>query len=172
MRNKNAQPWPDPAAFSPDGYIISQEHTAGVPYGVHSSDYNGCGWIAAYNLLRALGRPAKPLAAAKSLAASSPFHGSLGTGPLRLARWLRRRGIPVQTARKRPDVLRLAGRSRAGILFYFDDKEPHYVAFINQGGGVQRFLNAVDGAAMDTLPMAAFLDNRAAGPIYYLMAVV
>lgn len=43
-------------AFSSDGYLIDQSKTGMLPYGNYDSSYNGCGWIAAYNALKAAGR--------------------------------------------------------------------------------------------------------------------
>lgn len=47
-------------AFSPDGMIVRQSLATDVPYGRYPSSRNGCGWIATYNLLRAVGRPQTP----------------------------------------------------------------------------------------------------------------
>ena len=49
-----------PEALSADGFIIDQRKTDNIPFGAVTSDRNGCGWIACYNLLRALGRDPDP----------------------------------------------------------------------------------------------------------------
>ena len=43
-----------PEALSSDGFIIDQRKTDNIPFGAVTSDRNGCGWIAAYNLRKAL----------------------------------------------------------------------------------------------------------------------
>ena len=46
----------DPRALSDDGYIIDQRYTENIPFGGRPASRNGCGWIAAYNVLKALGQ--------------------------------------------------------------------------------------------------------------------
>ena len=46
----------DPKALSDDGYIIDQRRTESISFGGCPSSKNGCGWIAAYNFLKALDR--------------------------------------------------------------------------------------------------------------------
>ena len=41
--------------FTRDGFIFDQSRLEGMPYGRFRSSWNGCGWIAAYNLLRSQG---------------------------------------------------------------------------------------------------------------------
>jgi hypothetical protein len=44
------------SGFSDDGYIIDQDMFSAYPYRTMPSNINGCGWIAAYNMRRALGQ--------------------------------------------------------------------------------------------------------------------
>ena len=41
--------------LSEDGYIINQGMLREIPFGNYPSSKNGCGWIAVYNLMKALG---------------------------------------------------------------------------------------------------------------------
>lgn len=50
----------DPKALSDDGYIIDQRQTESISFGGCPSSKNGCGWIAAYNFLKALDRTPNP----------------------------------------------------------------------------------------------------------------
>ena len=50
----------DPKALSDDGYIIDQRQTESISFGGCPSSKNGCGWIAAYNFLKALDRAPDP----------------------------------------------------------------------------------------------------------------
>ena len=44
--------------FSADGYIVDQDCFSAYPYRTVTSDWNGCGWMAAYDLRHALGQTA------------------------------------------------------------------------------------------------------------------
>ena len=52
----NGQEQKTPAdGISPDGYIVDQDCFSSVRYRTMRADWNGCGWIAAYNLRHYLG---------------------------------------------------------------------------------------------------------------------
>lgn len=160
---------PGPAAYSADGYIVRQEHTGALRYGLLSSATNGCGWIAAFNFMRAMGRPAPEAGVCRALAAGSPFKCLLGTGPGRLKRFLEAQGFALAGTARRPAMPALASAARAGILFYFEGAEPHFVAFAAAEKGKLRFFNAAPGEEDITATMAGFLARRAKFPAVYLM---
>lgn len=174
MQTKKHAPAPHlpAAAFSADGYIISQKNTAAVPYGLFSSDFNGCGWIAAYNLLKAAGKePAIPLIS-QGLASGSPLCCGMGTGPLRLRHWLAQQGFRFKTAKTLGDAARIATGSPMGILMYSTGQGLHYVTWLAQPGGRFRFLNAIDGAESHICTFGEMLESHARLPLVYQMAVV
>lgn len=150
-----------PSAFSPDGYIIDQRHTKAAKYGVRTSDRNGCGWIAAYNFLRAVGEADDWQQIVKDMRRGSPFLCALGTGPFRLKRYLRRRGYTLTLARGRDAAIKLAEASGAGILFYLHSHGLHFVAFTREADDQFRFFNAVLGDANHVMGMGEFLDKHA-----------
>ena len=61
----------DPKALSDDGYIIDQRRTKAISFGGCPSSKNGCGWIAAYNFLKALDRTPNPEVSRSDLSSSS-----------------------------------------------------------------------------------------------------
>lgn len=158
-------------AFSADGYIIDQSKTDDVPYGVFPSSYNGCGWIAVFNLYKATGNPQPPLSVRDALIAGSPFSGRLGTGPRRLARFLRDSGFSITTALRRKKVIQLAPQSAAGILFYIPKDGPHYTCYVRQPNGLLRFLNAIEGEEAHISTMEELLKTQATPLPIYLMAL-
>lgn len=160
----------DEKALSTDGYIISQSKTYDIPYGRKMSDYSGCGWIACFNFFKAMGQPQPYQQVSQALAAGSPFGCRLGTGPLRLGRFLRCNGYAISTAASKSSALRLAGRSAAGVLFYVARYGPHFITFVPVGGGRYRFLNAVDGEEMHVSSMQDFFSEHLRFPLIYMMA--
>lgn len=165
----STQPTLPREAFSPDGYIISQENTAAMRYGSHGSHWNGCGWIAAFNLLKALGMAKPPAEVRDGMLPGQWLGGSLGTGPFRLRRYLRRCGVMVQTAYTRKKAAMLAQNRKAGIVLFWDKKYLHYVTFVRDGQGL-RFLNAIDGHAAHYTDMKTFLQQFARGPAMVMAA--
>lgn len=126
------------AAFDAAGYLVDQSLVE-APYGRYPARRNGCGWIAAYNLCRALGRPVGAQAVRGQLARGLWFGGALGTGPLRLRRFLSR----ALGKRVRLALPRNAGPG-PGILFYWAGNAFHYAVYLPAPDGV-RFLNIWPG---------------------------
>lgn len=148
-------------------YLVDQAGCA-APYGRRPSRVNGCGWIAAYNYCLALGAllPGEgPDGVRAALAPGLRFGGALGTGPLRLARWLRGRLPRVRLCRP--------GRASApGILLYWTGRALHYTAYVPAPGaaGRLRFLNVDPGPGDPVLSLRAFLHTRAALPFGLCLA--
>ena len=146
-------------AYSSDGYIVAQHHTEEVRYGRLPSSDNGCGWIAAFNLAKALGGAPSAEDLAARLAVGSPFKGMLGTGPRRLRRFIENEGIPLQTAFGRKRVMALSQQCHSGILLFRCGIYLHYVTFINAAHELPRFLNTTQNAGDIQMEMGEFLRN-------------
>jgi len=134
--------------FTRDGYINEQSLTADIPYGRMSSDDNGCGWIAAFNVLRRIeAQPPAPEVVAQSLQRGLLVGGYLGTSPFAIGRFLRGRGHEVRWALKRNEQKRLAAESAASILLYvgpllrWREFQFHYVTLYPEPGRGMRVLN-------------------------------
>lgn len=126
-----AQPPSQNAVFSVDGYAVEQACAQHLRYGRFGSHYNGCGWMAAYNLLHALGRTPNADTVRADLARGLWFGGKLGTGPFRLARYLRTQGVQVHLTLLRSTAFRRTQTCSAGMLLYRNGAGggAHYVAF-------------------------------------------
>lgn len=149
-------------AFTSDGYIVNQQYIEEIPYGRKTTAVAGCGWIAAYNFLHALGRE---VAWPYIHAALDHFvfsGGALGTNPFRLYRFLRRQALPnLAWALGRGGALSLLAREpRAGIVLYRHKSGMHYVAFQTEGERC-RFFNAMPGDTPHMERMADFLNTHA-----------
>lgn len=150
----------DARAFSDDGYIIDQRFTGELQYGRYSSDYNGCGWIAAYNLMRALGRDATPEQVNSDMNAILPYHGCRGTPVRTMAEYLGDAGVTLSQTRGVKRSLAAASACRAGIIRYLDEGVPHYVAFVRYEKDNFRFFNAVEGNVRHIMTMRGFFDKH------------
>ena len=141
--------------FTTDGYILDQDCFEDYTYRGISSAINGCGWIAAYNFLHGLGREADFSEVHRQMNAYFPRQIP-GPTPVRilrayLCRWGR---YPLYWGRR--SSLRAASASRAGILRYWEGKEPHFVAFVRENVESFRFFNVCDGQEEIYLSMKDF----------------
>ncbi len=134
--------------FTRDGFINEQSSTAHIPYGRMNSAENGCGWIAAFNVLRRIeAQPPTPELVAQSLLNGLVLQGYLGTRPSAIIRFLRGRGHEVRWALKRDRQRRLEADSAASILLYagpflrWRAFQLHYVMLYPAGGSGMRILN-------------------------------
>jgi hypothetical protein len=133
--------------FTSDGYINYQHLTDAIPYGRMDSSDNGCGWIAAYNILHHMGdTPASPRSVADSLLGGLLLWGYLGTWPLTIVKFLRRCGYLVRWSLRRCVLKERVKNSQASILLYvgplwrLHDFHMHYVMLYPRGDRV-RILN-------------------------------
>ena len=128
--------------YSADGYCIDQGASRAIQYGKCSSAQNGCGWIAAYNLLRIAGKPYPPARVRAGLAPTLWMGGRMGTRVTALWRYLHRRGVTlIPTLRSSK-----AAEGPGGLAFYYTGKGFHFVAYASAGRPRRyRFLNAVYG---------------------------
>lgn len=140
--------------FSRDGYIIDQDCFKAYPYRGTTSDINGCGWIAAYNFLRALGAEVEYRTVNREMNAMFPLQIP-GPTPMRVLRRYLRRYVSFRFVPGRAAALNAAKSSEAGILRYWEEKVPHFIAFVRTGE-VYRFFNVADGQEEVSLSMEAF----------------
>lgn len=133
--------------FTSDGYINHQHMTDAIPYGRMDSSDNGCGWIAAYNILHHMGdTPASPQSVADRLLGGLILWGYLGTWPFTIIKFLRRCGYLVRWSLRRNVLKERLKNSAASILLYVGpfhrphDFQMHYVMLYPSGDRV-RILN-------------------------------
>lgn len=145
--------------FSPDGYIIDQNHLRDYTYRSMTSDINGCGWIAAYNLRRAAGQSVffDDVRREMDKMYRLPIPGPT---PMRKLRRYLRRYLPCRFTAGRQRAQSAAENSRAGILRYWEEDEPHFISFVRTPDGLFRFFNVADGKEDFTCPMADFFRSR------------
>ena len=151
--------------FAAGGYIADQNCFGAYIYRGCSSDINGCGWIAAFNFLRALGFERDYEMVFREMDAFFP--GKIpGPTPVRVLRkYLRRFGnFPLYVGRRA--CLAAAETARAGIVRYWEERIPHFVAFVREEDGRCRFFNVCDGGEeLFMIPAEFFRTHCARGPV-------
>lgn len=130
--------------MSEDGYIVDQDYTRDLQYGKYASSFNGCGWIAAYNFVHAMGEPDRPEDVHRAMLSILPFFGTMGTPMQTMALFFKKRGIKVRRFYGGKNVLYCAADAPRGIIRYEEGREPHYTAFVKTGEDRFRFLNCAD----------------------------
>lgn len=151
------------AGFSKDGYIIDQNRFSAYPYRGMTSNYNGCGWIAAYDLLHAQGYDIHFETVHRDMNAMFPLQLPGPTPVRKLRAYLARHGEYRLTVGKK-ESLRAAMKAKAGILRYWEGNTPHFVTFVRVEGQKYRFFNVNDGREDFTCTMEAFFKNHCLRP--------
>lgn len=141
------------SVFDSEGYIIHQGLTEVLPFGFFSSRDKGCGWIAAYNILKMNGMERTMFECADEIG-SDDFLGELfGHSIYGLYAWLKKQGLDVHMTHMVKEMcLQRIKSSACGIFLYFHRRGSHFVAYRKVGDNLFRFYNAVYGR--DNLEMS------------------
>ena len=153
----SAQKEPRPEeGISPDGYITDQDCFSSVRYRTIRADYNGCGWIAAYNLRHFLGHAVHW---DEVRAEMDAMHSLRVPGPtlMRVMRGYLGKYVPgYRETAGREEALATAEESLAGIFRYREGDVPHFICYLRQEDGQFRFFNVDDGLEDCVMPMERF----------------
>lgn len=163
--------------FSKDGYIIDQARVTDIRYGALTSDINGCGWIAAYNFLKRMGKTVDGKTIADELIRYTLFRGLVGTDLFRLRRYFRRHGyrMPIQWHWNKK--AHLSEGTSAGVIWYCHKDGFHFVTFYaddaiapkEDGEARFRFLNGHAGKESHIDTMRGFLTQNNVIPFALIM---
>lgn len=135
--------WLSDSAFDYEGYFIDQEKAEQLPFGYFSTKDKGCGWIAAWNLLRLNGMEKEMQWTAESLAKTSLLGEVFGQSVSMLYFWLRKQGLncyPAMTLDKL--TVTALNHSSSGILLYFHATGNHFVTYRFLGRNQVQIYNA------------------------------
>lgn len=155
-------PKPLEMGFSPDGYITDQDCFSAFRYRTIPANYNGCGWIAAYNLRKFLGQKTGFDEIRREM---DEMHFLRIPGPTLMCvmrKYLIKHVPRMQETVGRDEALTAAKASRAGIFRYQEGPEPHFVSYIRQGENSFRFFNMADGLEDCVMPMEQFIEEHCA----------
>lgn len=148
--------------FSKDGYIIDQDCFSSFTYRTIPANYNGCGWIAAYNLRRFLGHAVRYDEVRREM---DEMHFLRIPGPTLMCvmrKYLKKHVPEAWETVGREAALHAAKASRAGIFRYREGLEPHFVSYIRERENSFRFFNMADGLEDCVLPMEQFIKEHCA----------
>lgn len=168
LYQKIIEPWryqvPD-AAFDKDGYIINQGLLKALPFGWFDSMSKGCGWIAAYNILKMNGSECTMQECAESLGRRTLLGGLMGQESMMLLLWLRTKKLNAKmTVPSNRAALKAMREADNGILLYTHAHGAHYTAFRRLKNGELWFYNAVYGRASHIETPQSFLQKYALFP--------
>lgn len=158
-------------ALSKDGFITDQSKCQNIPYGLRTSDANGCGWIAAYNFCRATGYAVSVREATRGLLRFSLLRALAGTRCLLVYGYLRSLGYRLKLSCGEKDVIRAAETAQAGILFYRHSDGWHFVCLLPAGQGRLRFLNGWTGPRDPVKTMEAFIRENVKSKFLLTMTI-
>ena len=146
-------------AYSSDGFLIDQDALEAYSYRTIQASLNGCGPIAVYNILHALGRTPELNTLLREM---EDLHRFRRPGPttMRAMRAALARYVPAMREHPGRDAaLAAALRSGMGILRYSEDAIPHFVSFFRQDAGF-RFFNVNDGLEDYVCSMEMFFETH------------
>ena len=143
-----------------------------IPFGWFNTRDKGCGWIAAYNLLKLNGKTMlmkNVLAGLKRFA----FIGNLlGQEKISLYFWLKKQGLSVHiSAGTNAKIIKKMCASKSGILLYIHRTNAHYVAYEVLKDGKIQFYNAVYGKKNHITTASEFLSENSFIPLSSLIYV-
>ncbi len=143
------EPWRQALAdyvFDQRGYIINQGEMKQIGFGLFSTREKGCGWIAAWNLLKLCRQEVTMKECAEGLDRHA-FMGELfGQDIMSLYFWLKSRDLAVKiTPFGQRRVLSSMHNSSCGILLYTHRRGAHYTAYCKEADGRYHFYNAIYG---------------------------
>ena len=142
--------------WSADGYIIDQDCFSGRRYRTMQASINGCGPIAAFNLLHFLGRDLPLDTILQDMDARHFLHAPGPTSVRVMRAFLREYAPELREASGREAALQLMGESRAGILRYQEGRVPHFISYVRLAEGEYRFFNVADGLEDCRMSMERF----------------
>ena len=166
-----AAPKPLEFGFAPDGYIIDQDCFSAFRYRTLPANLNGCGWIAAYNLRKALGHRVTYDEVRREL---DDMHFLRIPGPTLMCvmrKYLKRCVPQCRETVGREAALEDALESDAGIFRYREGREPHFTSFVRREDGTFRFFNMADGFEDCVMPMEQFFSEHCAPGTVILLSV-
>lgn len=145
------------AATDEAGYIINQGMLENIPFGYFNTKDKGCGWIAAWNLFRYMGKYFTMQEVRTTLEQHSLLGKLAGQSIGQLYRYVHH-VLPVSISLPfNAHTMKKIEDCTCGILLYSHSSGSHYVFFYRVDKDAFQFLNAVYGRRNHVMRMDTFL---------------
>ena len=146
--------------FGERGYIINQGKMESIPFGWFNTRDKGCGWIAAYNLLKLNGKTILMKDVLAGLKRFTFIGNLLGQEKISLYFWLKKQGLNAHiSAGTNAKIIKKMCASKSGILLYIHRHNAHYVAYEVCKDGRVHFYNAIYGKKNHIMTASEFLSE-------------
>lgn len=170
------EPWRDVidnSAFDEEGYIINQDKTEVLPFGFTNSKRAGCGWIAAYNLLKINHREKTMNETFFGLSEYHILTGEVfGQNIYLLYYWLKKQGLRVHmTHLSQKACIEQMKNSSSGILLYYHKRGSHFTTYKKLEDGTFKLYNAIYGKQNHISTMEEFIQKHSRIPLNFLIYI-
>ena len=160
------------SVFDERGYIINQGKMESIPFGWFNTRDKGCGWIAAYNLLKLNGKTILMKDVLAGLKRFTFIGNLLGQEKISLYFWLKKQGLNVHiSAGTNAKIIKKMCASKSGILLYIHRHNAHYVAYEVCKDGRVHFYNAIYGKKNHIMTASEFLSENSFIPLSSLIYI-
>lgn len=159
------------SVFEERGFIINQSLTSCIPFGYFDSKEKGCGWIAAYNMLRYCNTEENMQDIIQKLEEHSLLGKARGQSVYQLYAYLRSHLAVHMTLPYRCEVIKKANEAECGILLYTHSRGSHYVFFHRVDDSVLHFYNGVYGRRKHLCSMEEYLNQYSVLPFARLIYI-
>ncbi len=149
--------------FDREGFLINQGGMEKLPFGWFSTREKGCGWIAAYNLLKLNGKEQSMQETAEGLSRYDVLGELFGENLFKIGIYLRSRGLRVHLAIGKSQVRKAITKSKNGILLYSHGRGSHFCAYRVRHDGTLYLFNAAYGKAQHRISVDDFFKLYAKG---------
>ena len=144
--------------FDEEGYIINQGLMKDIPFGWFDTESRGCGWIAAFNLLKMNGMEVPMETCAHNLEKNAVLGKLMGQNVFPLIRWLKKQGLDVHvSAPFNKSAVKMVRSSKSGIILYNHTKGAHYTTYRYLGDSKVQLYNARYGRRNHVISIDEFM---------------
>lgn len=149
------------SVFDEEGYIIDQGSMKDIPFGWFTTMEKGCGWIAAYNLLKMNGKPKQIREVISDLEKHNFLGKVFGQDVFFLYLYLKKCKLDVSVSLPgKQGCLRALQECECGILLYQHSRGGHYAAFDKADQNRVHFYNAVYRKKDHITSLEQFIDTH------------
>ena len=145
-------------------YIDDQKNVdvAKIQMGVHTADYNGCGWIATYNIMHMLGKDMQPWEIVNyyETVGGALIGGRFGVNPTAIEGFFNTQGIKTSTDYFPASVDELIKNSGMAIFNYVHNNGAHYIAVEYDNGKFITYNDTKENTALAEASIDTWIQDK------------